>query len=397
MAGPPMKIGLSVSVIQHGKSGVATYVAGLLRGLAANGWPVEVVLFGLEDDKAWFAPWLDRCKWVGVPEKFRPAVANIIWHQTKLPGLLRRHGCDLLHIPSYRRMVALPGIPQVVTVHDCAPFRLQGKYDQFRMFYGKQMVTRLSRRTQEVIAVSEATAADVREFFRVRAERITVIYNGINHGRFLPQPPEAIRAKLPVTAGWQDGWWVYVARLEHPGKNHLRLLEAFAQLCAERSGDAGRLVLAGADWHGAEEIHRAIEASPVRDRIHCVGFVPEEDLPAWYSGAKGLIFPSLFEGFGLPPVEAMACGCPVLCSDRGSLKEVTGGAAALFDPEDTAGMAQAMRDLCSDPSKQAALRTAGLARAAVFEWSRCASETVEIYLRAAGNALTGPRRNQSTG
>ena len=391
-----MKIALSVSVIQKGKSGVATYVSGLLRGLAASGWPVEVVLFGLEDDKSWFAPWLDRCTWVGVPEKFRPAVANILWHQTKMPGLLRQHRCDVLHIPSYRRMVAFPGIPQVVTVHDCAPFRLQGKYDQLRMFYGRQMVTRLARRAKEVIAVSEATAADIREFFGVREERLTVIYNGINHTLFQPQTPEAVRARLPVTQAWEDGWWVYVARLEHPGKNHLRLIEAFARLCEECPREAGRLVLAGADWHGADVVHRAIEVSPVRDRIHCAGFVPEEDLPAWYSGAKGLVFPSLFEGFGLPPVEAMACGCPVLCSDRGSLAEVTGGAAVLFDPEDVAGITAAMRKLCSDPAQRYELRAAGLARAALFEWSRCASATVDIYQRAAGNALTGPSLNQST-
>ncbi|MFZ4773833.1 MAG: glycosyltransferase family 4 protein [Terrimicrobiaceae bacterium] len=392
-----MKIGLSVSVIQKGKSGVATYVAGLLRGLAANDWPVEVVLFGLEEDRPWFAPWLDHCQWVGVPETFRPAVANIAWHQAVLPGRLRRRGCDVVHIPSYRRMVALPGIPQVVTVHDCAPFRLQGKYDRFRMFYGRQMVTRLARRTQEVIAVSQTTAEDIREFFGVRPESLSVIYNGIDHARFRPQSPEQIRRQLPVTAGWEDGWWIYVARVEHPGKNHLRLLEAFERLCAERPREAGRLVLAGADWHGAEVVHRAIAESPVRDRIHCAGFVPEEDLPAWYSGAKGLIFPSLFEGFGLPPVEAMACGCPVLCSDRGSLKEVTGGAAVLFDPEDTGEIVRAMSGLCRDPAQQGALRTAGLARAAEFEWGRCAAETVAIYHRAAGNALTARRQNPSIG
>lgn len=397
MAGPFMKIGLSVSVIQKGKSGVATYVAGLLRGLAANGWPVEVVLFGLEDDRGWFAPWLDKCSWVGVPENFRGAVANIVWHQTRLPGLLRRHGCDVLHIPSYRRMVAFPRIPQVVTVHDCAPFRLRGKYDWCRMFYGRQVVTRLARRAQEVVAVSQATADDVREFFQVRPEVLTVIYNGIDHVRFVPQAPDEVRRKLPVTRDWADGWWIFVARLEHPGKNHLRLIGAFEQLCAERPQEAVRLVLAGADWHGADFIHRAIAVSPVRDRIHCAGFVPEEDLPAWYSGAKGLIFPSLFEGFGLPPVEAMACGCPVLCSDRGSLKEVTGGAALLFDPEEPEEITRAMRTLLSDPVRGEALRAAGLVRAAGFEWGRCASETVKIYHRAAGNALTRQSKNRSTG
>ena len=381
-----MKIGLSASIIQRGKSGVATYVAGLLRGMAAAGWPVQVVLFGLDDDRTWFTPWLEACEWVGVAESQRPAVRNILWHQTILPGLLRKHACDVLHIPSYRRLVACPDIPQVATIHDCAPFRMAGKYDRLRMLYGRHVVTRLARRMHEVIAVSEATAADIREFFRVPDARLSVVYNGIAHERFHPMPVEAVRHRLPVTAGWEDGWWLYVARLEHPGKNHIRLLHAYEALCREDPGSAGRLVLAGADWHGAEEIHKAIAASPVRDRIHLAGFVPDSDLPAWYSGAKGLIFPSLFEGFGLPPVEAMACACPVLCSDRGSLPEVVGNAAGIFDPEDVGAMTQAMLKLSRAPTWRDQLVQAGLARAARFRWETCAAETIRLYHRAADSA-----------
>ncbi|MFZ4680975.1 MAG: glycosyltransferase family 4 protein [Terrimicrobiaceae bacterium] len=379
-----MKVGLSVSVIQRGKSGVATYVGGLLKGMAAIGWPVEITLFGLDEDREWFAPWLTHCEWVGVPEQVRPAVKNIFWHQTALPGLLRRQGCDVLHIPSYRRIVAAPGIPQVVTIHDLAPFRLAGKYDRLRMFYGRQVVKRLARRATEVTAVSEATAADIREFFDIPPERLSVIYNGIEHGRFFSLPPEEVRRRLPVTADWKEPWWIYVARLEYPGKNHLRLLSAFEAVCAADPSSAARLVLAGADWHGAGEIHQAIASSPVRDRIHCAGFVPDEDLPAWYSGARALVFPSLFEGFGLPPLEAMACGCPVLSSDRGSLLEVTGGAAEIFDPENTGAIAAAMQNLLASADHQNALRQAGLARAGRFRWESCAKETATLYDLAVG-------------
>jgi glycosyltransferase involved in cell wall biosynthesis len=380
-----MKVGLSVSVIQQGKSGVATYVAGLLKGMAANQWPAEVVLFGLEEDRAWFDPWLNHCEWVGVPERFRPAVKNIFWHQTVFPGLLGRHRCDVVHIPSYRRIVARPRIPQVVTIHDLAPFRLAGKYDALRMFYGKQVVKRLARRVDAVTAVSEATAADIREFFDVSPERLSVIYNGIDHERFFPLPPEEVTRRLPVTSGWPEPWWIYVARLEHPGKNHLRLLQAFAAVCAASPSSSFRLVLAGADWHGAPEIHEAIAASPVRDRIHCAGFVPDDDLPAWYSGARALVFPSLFEGFGLPPLEAMACGCPVLCSDRGSLLEVTGGAAGIFNPESADAIASSMQNLLSSPTHRAGLVEAGFRRAAQFRWECCAKATVALYDQAFGS------------
>lgn len=378
-----MKIGLSASVIQRGKSGVATYVSGLLRGLAGAGWPVEVVIFGLEGDKAWFEPWLDRCTWAPVPERCRQAPVDIVWHQTMLPRLLWQHECDVVHVPSYRRILAAPGRPQVVTIHDLAPFRLPGKYDRFRMFYGRHVVNRLARGATEIIAVSRTTADDVSEFFRVRPARLSVVYNGIDHDRFRPMERAAARALLPVTADWDSPWWIYVARLEHPAKNHLRLLEAFAAFCREEPAAGHHLVLAGADWHGAEVIHQAIAASPVRDRIHCAGFVPDADLPAWFSGATALVFPSLFEGFGLPPIEAMACGCPVLSSDRGSLPEVVGSAARMFDPVDTAAIVSAMRALHANEAERQRLRQLGLARAAEFRWDRCAAQTISLYRRAA--------------
>lgn len=379
-----MRIGLSTSVMQRGKSGVAMYIAGLLQGMAAEGWPAEMVLFGLEEDREWFAPWLDRCHWVGVPEKFRPAVKDIAWHQTVLPGLLRRQECDLVHIPSYRRILAAPGVPQVATIHDLAPFRLAGKYDRMRMIYGRHVVKYLARRTRQIIAVSEATAADIGEFFGIRGDSLAVVYNGIDHGRFRPLTPEEVKRRLPVTADWKDGWWIYVARLEHPAKNHLRLIEAFGRLCEESPERNSRLVLAGADWHGAGAIHEAVARSPARDRIHCAGFVADGDLPAWYSGAKALVFPSLFEGFGFPPIEAMACGCPVLTSNRGSLAEVVGGAARIFDPESPAAIAAAMRELACSAELRTELREAGLARANLFRWERCARETISLYGRALG-------------
>lgn len=377
-----MRVGLSVSVIQRGRSGVATYVGGLLRGLASISHPAEVVLFGLEEDREWFAPWLEHCEWVGVAETWRPAVRNILWHQLFFPGLLKRHRCDLVHIPSYRRLIAWPGRPQVVTIHDCAAFRLSGKYDPARMFYGQKVVRPMARRCQRVLTVSATTATDIRKYFGISEERLKVVYNGLSHERFAPMSAEEVTRRLPRVADWAAPWWIYVARLEHPGKNHLRLLRAYEQLHRESPHPVGRLVLIGADWHGASEIHRAIEKSPARDQIVRLGFVSEEDLPAWYAGARALVFPSLFEGFGLPPLEAMACGCPVLSSDRGSLPEVVGSAALLFDPENEAALAALMRRMLDEPELAGQLREMGIQRAGQFRWENCATATVETYREA---------------
>ena len=175
-------------------------------------------------------------------------------------------------------------------------------------------------------------------------------------------------------------FFLYVARLEHPAKNHLRLIAAFAQFKAETKSP-WQLVLAGSDWHGAEEIHAAIRRSPASTDIRCLGFVPEENLPFLYRAAEAFVYP-FDEGFGFPPLEAMACGCPVLCSTRGALGEVVGTAALTVDPESVTALKTELARLATDGKLREQLRAAGLERAGHFDWNRTAAQTLEVYSRA---------------
>ena len=377
-----MRIGLSTSVIGRGKTGIGQYVFALVRALLAQGSAHRFVLFVLEEDQPLFDFAKDRLELVTVPEEFRPAAKDILWHQPRLPHLTRTLGLGVLHVPSYRRMLWRKPCPLVATIHDLAPFRVRGKYDWKRMFYGKVVARQLARRQDAIIAISENTARDIRQFFSAPAARMTVIHNGIEHVRFCPGDTPTSKSVVAKRFNLTKPFFLYVARLEHPGKNHVRLIEAFTQFKSAVPSD-WQLALAGSDWHGAEMIHAAIKASPAAADIRALGFVGDPDLPELYRAADGFVFPSLYEGFGLPPIEAMACGCPVISSTRGSLGEVIGTAALTIDPENVADIAAKLGALAGDAAARTRLRVAGFDQARKFDWQNTARQTLEIYERVA--------------
>src|SRR5262245_18660650 len=380
-----MRIGISTSVIQRGQSGVGQYLFGLLRGLASCAGTHRFTLFVLESDLPLFEFARKKMDLVPVPERFRPPLKNILWHQTCLPGLVRRHELDVLHVPSYRRLLWPKPCAQVATIHDLAPFHVPGKYDWKRMFYGRVVVPRLVHRKNRIIAVSRTTALDITRFFKLPQEQITVIQNGIDHERFFPGPREPVRAEVARRYQLNRPFFLYVARLEHPAKNHVRLISAFDEF-KQATRSNWQLVFGGSDWHGAETIHAAIRQSPFAADIRRLGFVPDRALPELYRAADAFVYPSLYEGFGLPPLEAMACGCPAICSRRGSLGEIAGPAAAIVDPEDIHAMSGQLAALAGDADWREGLRRTGLARAKTFDWRRTAAETLRIYECAASPA-----------
>jgi glycosyltransferase involved in cell wall biosynthesis len=378
-----LNIGISTTMIQRGQSGVAQYVLALLRAMLPrcdeNGH--RLTLFVLEKDLPLFDFVKPVARLTTVPEKFRTPIKNIVWHQTALPRLARNDRLDVLHIPSYRRLVWRKPCPVVATIHDLAPFRVSKKYDWSRMFYGRVVVPQLARRMDHVVAVSENTAGDVAQFFKLPPERLTVIHNGLAHDRFFPADTARAREWAAARYNLRHPFFLYVARLEHPSKNHVRLITAFERFKASTDSD-WKLVFAGGDWHGAPEIHSAIHRSTCSNDIRSLGFVPDADLPDLYRAAGAFVYPSLFEGFGMPPIEAMACGCPVISSARGALAEVIGNAAAVVDPENPEFL---MAQLCivgTCESTRNRLRAAGLAQARKFDWAKTAAATMRVYERA---------------
>jgi glycosyltransferase involved in cell wall biosynthesis len=263
----------------------------------------------------------------------------------------------------------------VVTIHDLAFLAYPERFRAARQRY-LALMTRLSaRRAARVIAVSAHTAREVVTRLGVAPERVVVVPNAVAE-HFRPEPDPAVLAAFRAAKQLPEGYVLFVGTLE-PRKNVTGLLRAFAQLAAD--DPTLTLVIAGGRGWLYDEIFALHEALGLQARVRFTGFVPPEELPRWYQAAIAFVYPSLYEGFGLPPLEAMACGTPVITSTAPAILEVVGAAAQTVDPLDDQALARALRAVVHDPARQAQLRAAGLARAATFTWARMARETRAVY------------------
>lgn len=380
-----MKVGLSTTMIQGGKGGIGQYVFALVKAMLAERPDVKLHLFVLREDIPLFDFADGKVEIVPVEEKVRSPIKNILFHQFTLPKQAKRLGLDLIHVPSYRRMIWSQTIPTVATIHDLAPFHVKGKYDLARMFYGRVVVKLIARRQQKIIAISQNTAKDIQQFFGINRRDQKLILNGIDHRRFNAGDHEHARKWAAQAHGLTKPFFLYISRLEHPAKNHVRLIEAFENFRRENDID-WQLVLAGGDWHGAEVIHQAAAESEFADEIRFLGFVQDEELPDLYRAASVFVYPSLFEGFGLPPVEAMACGCPVISSRAGSLDEVVGDAAAAIDPAKVGEITTKLTHLANNPAARENLIAKGFENAQRFDWATNANAVARVY-----ESVLGPK------
>ena len=250
------------------------------------------------------------------------------------------------------------------------------------MFYIMRVLPMLIRRLTHVLTVSECSKRDIVEYAGVPPERVTVTPLAADPLLYWPRNKQEAAAALPPSYGIRSPFILYTSRLEHPGKNHIQLIRAFAKLKREEK-IPHQLVLAGSDWGGAEHVHQAAAKSGCERDIVFTGFMPGKDLPTLCQAADIFVFPSLYEGFGLPVLEAMSCGTPVACSNVSSLPEVAGDAAVLFDPNEEDSIASAIGSIITRDGLAQSLALRGVERARQFSWSKTAAQTLHA-IRVAG-------------
>lgn len=299
------------------------------------------------------------------------------WHLFGVPAIERLIGpCDLVHVLS--GSVRLPcQAPLLVTIHDLASERLPHSYPWRRRWFKRRMLVNLGRTCAKVVSVSEATRRDVIDLVKLPAEQIFITYEGVDRQHFQPPSLEDIqRARkhyhLP------ERYFLFLGAIS-PRKNADQLLRSFERY-ALQAQEQTHLVVAGPPlgWKDGV-VYQLWDQLNVKHTIHFIGYVSEADLPAIYGGAHAFIYPSRYEGFGLPILEAMACGTPVICSNTSSTPEVAGDAALLVNPDSTAEIVAAMQRISTDHDLRRGLIEKGFRRAEQFSWEKTARQTLDIY------------------
>jgi glycosyltransferase involved in cell wall biosynthesis len=373
-----MKVGISTFGGDGGNSGISQYIIQLIREFARepDGCNFEVIGYG--EERAVFVPESGGIAHLPFGSHLRSPIRNVFWHQTSLPRYCRERAFDVLFLPAgNRRLPVYSPCPTVGTVHDFSSIHVPGKYDRARLFYITRVLPFLVRRLTHVLTVSESSKRDIVEYARVPEEKVTVTPLSANPGVYFPRDQQEAVALLSPRHAVRTPFILYTSRIEHPGKNHARLIRAFAEL-KRRDRIPHQLVLAGADRERAEEVHRTAEESGFAEDILFTGFVATEDVPLLYQAADIFVFPSLYEGFGLPILEAMACGTPVACSRISSMPEVAGDAAILFDPDEEGSIASAIGSIICGTDLRKDLSARGLERSRQFSWARTAAQTLQV-------------------
>ena len=363
------RIGIDGTPLLGPRSGVGNYTGRLFGALlAAN--PDWECLFYSNRSLEPLEPALARA------ERFysRLSLRRTVWMQCLLPRLIRRSHPHLCHFPNATAPL-WPQAPFVITIHDASLFIYSHCHPRTRLLSSRLALPLVARRAAAVITVSQHARRDLIRILDLPPEKVCVVYEAApEHFRPVCDPRELERVRRKYRL--PDHFLLYVGTLE-PRKNLRRLVRAARQV--RRYGFPHKLVLVGASGWQVDELHREVEACGMKDDVLFTGYVPDDDLPALFSLATLFVFPSLYEGFGLPPIEAMACGTPVLSSNRSALPEICGDAAHLIDPEDEEELVESLIALLSDGERRAEMTARGLRQAATFSWQRAAQETASIY------------------
>ncbi len=352
-----MRIALDACTLGRRRTGDETYVRGLLKGFAEL-QPKNLALHVITTS-AYSGPKLEGFEWHQVPES-----NFFVRNFSGVPKLLSQVGVDLYHANYWARY--WDSLPKVVTIHDVAFAAFPKGFKKHEVLIFNALSKRVAQKARHILTVSEFSKQEIHRFLRVPLEKITVTYNALDD---CFRPADKKNADVPFI--------LYVGNL-HPRKNLVRLVEAFVKLKREHRTDLSLKIVGQKAWlYG--DIFESVRKSGLESSVHFTGYVSQDELVQTYQNATVMVYPSLYEGFGLPVLEAMGCGVPVVTSKSTSLVEVAQNAAELVDPTSADSICEGIWNVISSERRRQELRARGLIRAQQFNWQTTAEKTLRVY------------------
>lgn len=366
-----MILGVSGYIGQR-KTGIGRNLENVLVHMAkANQSDTFYLLTNYDQHDFLSVDWPENVKLVLYGVSCKSPILNILWHQFFLQHNLKKLRCDCCLIPNFS-LLLWKVLPTTVLITDLIEFVIPAKFSKLRVLYRRAIVPLMAHNSDRIITISQSSKDDIVKFTHVEARKITVAPCGYDADLFTQNKRLDLETLLNEYSLIQNSYLLYVGTVDHPGKNLFSLLKAYSELKEEKRIDK-KLVIIGNPGHQYEFIRQTIMNCKHKQDIRVLGFIEDAKLPVFYAGAYLFCFLSLYEGFGLPVLEAMACGCPVMSSSRSSMPEVAGDAAMFVDPMNIKEIKEAIAGIVNTPELREMLIEKGLSRAKQFDWSVSAS------------------------
>ncbi|MEA2641125.1 MAG: hypothetical protein QOF51_2519 [Chloroflexota bacterium] len=376
---PPPRIGINAQKLSLSQSyhaaGSSRYVHNLVRELRALDAEEQFLVYAREKDVPPDLASTANFRVVGTRAPTDRPIARILWEQLRLPRLLRHDHVTLFHGAINALPLAWEG-PRIATILDLTFLRIPQAFNRSNRLYLTWMTRYVARHADRIITISEASRRDAIELLGAAPAHVVAIPLGVDP-QFQPMSDHLAVARFREANGLPEHFILHLGTIE-PRKNLLRLIDAYAEL-RRRGATDWPLILAGGRGWGDQPIFDRVAATGLDGAIRFAGFVPDSDLPLWYNAASLFTYPSEYEGFGLPVLEALACGTPVVASNSSSFPEVVGDAGILVDPADTRDMANGIERVLADDALRAHYASAGPERARRFSWRATAERTLAVY------------------